>query len=242
MEENKGNMLIICENNLISYYDDRGMDWLDNLSNFSAGVGDTLTMGATSWLRKRLHIDDTVDYSSKSYIGGVVTEIVVEVSITAGGAALRKRAARFAGKSGRTALSVATRTLQKRLGVGPGMGQVHHINPLRAGRFPLPFEFANGTWNLKFYKGVSRGFNISHHRAHLYLKRLDMIDIIRTYTMVERFSVQTDNIFYFIKRKMHAAFDGPIYYEIDNLDNRFHDCVCEFESEIMVNVDVFLNS
>ena len=39
-----------------------------------------------------MELNFTVDYSSKSYIGGEITEFVVETSITIGGAALRKHA------------------------------------------------------------------------------------------------------------------------------------------------------
>jgi len=45
-------------------------DWLDKLTNFFAGWGDTLSFGATGWIRRGLGVDTVVDYESGWYKGG----------------------------------------------------------------------------------------------------------------------------------------------------------------------------
>jgi hypothetical protein len=45
-------------------------DWLDNLSNFFAGWGDTLTFGATGWIRQQMGVDSVVNRESGWYRGG----------------------------------------------------------------------------------------------------------------------------------------------------------------------------
>ena len=184
LEEQGGvNLYVVCTNSVISAYDMYGQDWIDNIANFSAGVGDSLTMGLTSWLRKRLDIDCAVNYSSGSYITGEVTEFAVETTITLGGSMLRKIAIKYAGKQGRKMLVPATKKLKKLLGVSQETaGQVHHINPIREGRFPLPFQFSSKKWNLEFIEGASRGMNINHVKQHKYLRILDQIDIHRAWS------------------------------------------------------------
>jgi RHS repeat-associated protein len=149
LEEQGGvNLYMICANSVISAYDMYGQDWLDNIANFSAGVGDSLTMGLTSGLRKLLDIDYAVNYSSGSYVAGEVTEFAVETTITFGGTMLRKTAIKYAGKWGRRMLVPETKKLKKLLGVSKETtGQVHHINPIREGRFPCLSDLAvkNGT-------------------------------------------------------------------------------------------------
>lgn len=190
-------------------------------------------MGITSWLRQGLGIDDSVDYSSKSYIGGEITEFVVETSITIGGAALRKHAVKYAGKAGRLALGAGTRNLQKTLGIHAGMGQIHHINPIRAGRFPLPFKWASKSWNVRLYRGVSRGFNISHWRVHQYLKMLDSLDIARTYTSPIRTAISM------INQKVNTSGSGKkaaSRIEDDQIGN------CLYAPDITIEVNIEIDS
>ena len=46
--------------------------WFAQTSNFAAGWGDTLSFGATSYIRQGLGYDDVVDYDSGAYFGGQV--------------------------------------------------------------------------------------------------------------------------------------------------------------------------
>ena len=46
--------------------------WFAQTSNFAAGMGDTLSIGATSYIRQGLGYDDVVDYHSTAYFGGQV--------------------------------------------------------------------------------------------------------------------------------------------------------------------------
>jgi hypothetical protein len=146
----------------------------DHLSDFAAGVADSLSMGLTSWIRDKLEIDD-VDYSSKSYIGGEVAEIVVETLVTIGSSSLRKRAAAYAGE-GRNLLEKNARPLFRKLYEASG-GIIHHWNPVRQGRFPLPYEWAaRGFWNM-VHVSVER-----HAAEHAWIRTLDKLDVIRTWT------------------------------------------------------------
>lgn len=45
-------------------------DWLDKLTNFFAGWGDTLSFGVTGRIRRGLGVDTVVDYDSGWYRGG----------------------------------------------------------------------------------------------------------------------------------------------------------------------------
>ncbi len=75
-------------NNPIRFTDPSGLDWLDDLSNFSAGFGDTISFGLTKWIRKKLDIDDVVDYCSGFYTAGKWTGYAWEVA-TAGASIAR---------------------------------------------------------------------------------------------------------------------------------------------------------
>jgi len=164
--------------------DPSGFDWLDAAANFAAGVSDSLTMGATSWVRRQFSIggvgvDSGIDYEGGSYIAGQTTEFVVETTVTLGGGVLRKTAARYAGQAGRYALEGGARQTFRRIHALTGQGGiVHHINPIRQGRFPLPFtQAARGHWNMTWLQSGAQ-----HTAAHQYLRRLDQLDYVRTWT------------------------------------------------------------
>jgi hypothetical protein len=177
------NLYAYCKNAPISIIDPYGDDWLDNAANFSAGAADALTMGITSWARQKLDWDETVEYGSGMYVAGEVTEITVEVAITLGGAALRKTAVKYSGRIGRRMLVPGTEKLRRAAGVASNVtGQVHHINPVRKGRFPLPFRWSSRAWNLKFMRGPSVGINPAHAEAHRWLQKLDKLDVLRKWT------------------------------------------------------------
>jgi len=181
-----------CANNPVRYIDAYGRDitdwtWVEPAANFAAGVGDSLTMGITSWLRGKMDIDQ-VDYSSGLYYVGEATEIAVETTITLGSGALVKRSAQFAGKAARYTLTGNYRAGKlKSLGYARGEvkgGIVHHWNPVRQGRFPLPYRWAGGgNWNMVFLQdGRFLTAGQKHRFWHWYLKMGDTADVIRAWS------------------------------------------------------------
>ena len=55
---------------------------------------------------------------------------------------------------------------------------VHHVRPIRAGRFPLAFKSAaRGKWNMTFVADRA-----AHQLVHQWLRRLDRVDFVRTWT------------------------------------------------------------
>ena len=73
------NVYAYCEDNPIGNADPSGLDWLDDLSNFSAGWGDALTFGATKIGRKYAgqaagvgDANQAVNYNSGCYYAGEV--------------------------------------------------------------------------------------------------------------------------------------------------------------------------
>ena len=185
-EEGGLNLYAFVENNPRRRVDVLGRDWYD-ISNFAAGFGDSVSLGLTQAFRQWLAYDNVVDYSSLSYSVGTYSEIAIETTFTVGGSMLRKRAARYAGTKGRQLLSPGTRVLRNRLGVKESLsGQVHHMNPIRGGRYPLPFKVASEKWNLEFVEGVQKGYNTVHVARHKYLNRLDKVDLVRVQTQAAR--------------------------------------------------------
>lgn len=63
------------DNNPINRVDPLGLYWLEDLSNFSAGFGDTITFGGTRWIRQQLDYDDVVNPCSGYYTGGSIAGI-----------------------------------------------------------------------------------------------------------------------------------------------------------------------
>ena len=57
-------------NNPVNYTDPMGLYWLEDLSNFSAGFGDTISFGATRWIRQQMGTDDVVNKCSDAYRAG----------------------------------------------------------------------------------------------------------------------------------------------------------------------------
>ncbi len=64
------NPYLYTGNNPVNRIDPLGLDWIDDLANFSAGMGDTITWGGTRWIRQQLGSDDAVDKCSSFYKGG----------------------------------------------------------------------------------------------------------------------------------------------------------------------------
>ena len=85
------------DGNPIMRKDPNGLDWLSDTSNFSAGFGDTISFGATDWIREQMGTNESVNKCSSFYSGGEWAGI--GYGIAAGGAAgLRAAGAKGAGK------------------------------------------------------------------------------------------------------------------------------------------------
>jgi RHS repeat-associated protein len=188
IEEDGGLCLYaFCCNN-VSLIDNLGLDCLDNLSNFAAGVGDSLSFGLSKALRKgisKLFFDDwsdPADTGSKEYVYGEVTETVVEIAITLGGATLRHVAKHTA----RGAIEGGARQAYRRRHnlIGKG-GFVHHVNPIKGhpngkgAMFPLPFRWAARTdLNMKWY--ATKAEHLAAHKRLMFEDDLERFRILTT--------------------------------------------------------------
>ncbi|TWT45062.1 tRNA(Glu)-specific nuclease WapA precursor [Phycisphaerae bacterium RAS1] len=176
----------------LSRIDPLGLDWFSDLSNFVAGIGDSLSFGLTREARKGLnfmlfgeHQDAGIDHEGWPYRLGEATEVVVEIAVTAGGATLRhvaKHTVRHVVEGG---ARDAFRKTHKLVG-----GIIHHVNPIighpggRLARFPLPFRFAaRGFWNMTWIS--SQAAHIAQHRR---LLRLEGLDRLRESSMLVRWA------------------------------------------------------
>jgi len=72
---------LYVKNGPVNLVDPYGLDWLSNLSNGSAGFGDTISFGATKWVRRKMGTDSLVNSCSVSYsvgkVGGYATLAVL---------------------------------------------------------------------------------------------------------------------------------------------------------------------
>ena len=140
----------------ISGIDPLGLDWLDNLANFTAGGADSLTMGTHAYLRRLLSINDGIDVENGWYQAGETTEMVVEVTVTLGAATSRHVAKRVV----RSRLEAGARSRYRRAYKIEG-GIIHHATPIKGhiggipSYFPLPYKFAaRGKWNFQYVANV----------------------------------------------------------------------------------------
>jgi len=69
------NLYTFVQNDPVNLIDPLGLDWLENLSNFSAGLGDNLTFGLTSKVRDWMGTNDVVDRCSGFYKAGEWTGV-----------------------------------------------------------------------------------------------------------------------------------------------------------------------
>jgi RHS repeat-associated protein len=189
-ERSSPNLYILVGNTPVVFWDYLGLDWMDNASNFSAGVGDSLTFGLTRQIRHGINwliwgfTDDVgVEPDSAFYVAGEVTEVVVEIAITAGGATLRHVAKRTA----REALEGGARQAFRRTHKLQG-GFVHHVNPIKGhpggsvARYPLPFEWsAKGYWNMQWVPNRA-----THNALHTRMMAFESLNRYRESTLLLR--------------------------------------------------------
>ena len=226
IEEDGGeNLYVFCQNNAIFYYDPNGESFED-VSNFCAGVGDSLTFGLTRLFRRGLNRviegtwDDPADVESTAYFAGEVTEVSVEIALTLGGATLRHAAK----TTSRVAVERGARSAYRKAHglVGKG-GEVHHINPIKGhpygkkARYPLPYDWAaKGEWNMTWYASRTE-----HHAAHARMQMLETIDKYRESTLLTR---QTINA---IINHLNSSEETKCWDAIDVQTSIFH---MEYES------------
>ncbi len=192
-EEGGENLYAFCRNNAIIYYDPNGESFED-VSNFCAGVGDSLSFGITQLFRRGLNRmiegtwDDPADVESSAYTAGEVTEVTVEIAVTLGGATLRHTAKAVSRRAVEGSARSAYRRAHNLVGKG---GEVHHINPIKGhpngskARYPLPYEWAaRSEWNLTWY-----ATRAEHQAAHAQMQLFETIDKYRESTMITRQAV-----------------------------------------------------
>ncbi|MCG8417974.1 MAG: Hint domain-containing protein [Proteobacteria bacterium] len=73
-------------------------DWVDPVGNFFMGAADTVTMGATGWIRDKAGLSDQVNPCSGAYRYGGHAATVAEFAFGVGAAALAKGLGRFAAR------------------------------------------------------------------------------------------------------------------------------------------------
>lgn len=83
---NETNAYLYTGNNPINRVDPLGLYWLEDLSNFSAGFGDTITFGGTAWLREQGGYNDVVNPCSGYYTGGSIAGIGADLALGGAGA------------------------------------------------------------------------------------------------------------------------------------------------------------
>ena len=194
IEEDGGeNLYAFCLNAPTTLFDVEGM-WFRELSNFCAGVGDSLTFGITRLLRHGINRviegtwDDPADVDTNAYLAGEITEVTVEIAVTVGGASLRHTAK----VTSRRVVEGKARTVFRKRHhlIGKG-GEVHHINPIKghphgkSARYPLPYRWAaRGSWNMKWYATKAE-----HDAAHARMQALEAIDKFRQSSLLTRQSI-----------------------------------------------------
>ncbi|MEJ5251739.1 MAG: hypothetical protein WHX60_07625 [Armatimonadota bacterium] len=157
------------------------------MGNFWAGVGASLTFGATDWIREQLGVNEVVHKGCLAYRAGEYTELVAELSL----AGVSKVLTRMAVRNYQRARNAA-KTIVKALRMGNREHIVHHVNPLlghpggQRTLFPtagLPPKVHSGRWNLQVLDKEA------HKRAHRRLRRVEQVLRINTnrYTISARF-------------------------------------------------------
>jgi len=107
------NLYSYVNGNPIGAIDPLGLDVLDNAANVAAGLGDTISLGLSNWVRKKLEINDVIDECSWSYSIGKWAGWLHGIAL--GAAGTLNAGARTVLYSGEGALDAA------RLGKGAGM-------------------------------------------------------------------------------------------------------------------------
>ena len=150
-------------------------DFINKTSDFSAGAGDSLTMGATAGIRQLAGVDGIVDKSSPAYGAGEATEMAIEIGASGGSAYLKHLAERKIAEK-LTAEGILRKTAVSRLR-GRSMSQVrknftkeelakgtpHHANPLLG----HPVTVARGAKGKALFPKLGVPASINGSRANI---------------------------------------------------------------------------
>jgi RHS repeat-associated protein len=210
------NLYTYCDGDPVNRIDPLGLDWLDTLSNFCAGAGDSLTFGLTSFARSGINkivwdeTSDMVDHDGTAYVVGAWTETGVELAVTFGSSSLKKLASRKMDDLARREMGTQVRQI---FGQQRKENLVHHTNPLNGhpvnltGGKPVPTVFPmrglpgkvhSGRWNLKLYPNTPAG-RAAHMAAHQKLMKLErgyraVVNPVTTGTRVIRNTVNQSGV------------------------------------------------
>jgi hypothetical protein len=170
------------------------MAWYDRLirgaSQFSAGVGDSLSLGGTWYVRQWMGVNYGIHEDDGWYRAGEYTETAAEIILTLGSGALKVGARKVAGEAARAAAEAEFRKYGIRALAG-GLKRVwgetafiHHINPLAGHPLQLTgFVVREALFPLRGLPGwihsAERNLAIlakaEHETAHLRLMKYETI-------------------------------------------------------------------
>jgi RHS repeat-associated protein len=160
------NLYAYVNGDSINSYDPLGLysfdDFIDQATNFSAGFGDTISLGLTSYIREQWGIDGGVNKCSGAYAAGVYAELGLELATIGASFALRAAARSISQTAARRGFAGQRGT--------QGVSAAHHFNPLKSGLFPtasLPAWIRHSPLNVKILS------NTAHTAAHKNLVRAE---------------------------------------------------------------------
>ncbi len=180
------NLYRYCSNDPVNEADPEGLDWLDDLANFSAGVGDSLTFGLTDRIRSWIGANEAVNKCSLAYRLGEYTEVGAEILLAGGSKVLVRKALQKSAERLSSEIYKTTRHINRPRGM-----HLHHVNPLRGhpGGKPAVFPLGglsekihSGRWNLRLVDPAT------HKALHRRMRRLENLLRLNTnrYTITAR--------------------------------------------------------
>ncbi len=141
------NFFAYAFNDPVNRVDLVGLVTLEDVSNFTAGFGDSLTLGGTSLVRDLIGGNELIDKCSFAYSSGEWFQTGAETTLSLGGAALR----RLAANASRRLVRNASRRLTRHI-VRNG-NHLHHRLPLFGHPGGAPALFPTGGLPAWFHSG-----------------------------------------------------------------------------------------